>query len=75
MCLKTLTITNVFRPSITTLIKVMQRKALPQGTSHCLSGGGVVGLGGFWMSHDKNLPDPFIGLCGILTVPFSLIGS
>ena len=53
----------------------MQRKALPQGTSHCLLGGGVVGLGGFWMSHDKNLPDPFIGLCDILTVPFSLIGS
>ena len=34
-----------------------------------------MGLGGFWMSHDKNLPDPFIGLCDILTVPFSLIGS
>ena len=38
-------------------------------------GGGDVRLGGFWMNHNKNLPDPFIGLCDVLTVAFSLIGS
>ena len=76
-CLKTLTIINVFRPSINTMIKVVQRKILPQGTGNYRlgGGGGDVRLGGFWMSHNKNLPDPFIGLCDVLTVAFSLIGS
>ena len=77
-CLKTLTIINVFRPSINTMIKVVQRKILPQGTGNYRlggGGGGDVRLGGFWMSHNKNLPDPFIGLCDILTVAFSLIGT
>ena len=75
-CLKTLTIINVYRPSINTMIKLVQRKILPQGTGHYrLGGGGDVRLGGFWMTHNKNLPDPFIGLCDVLTVAFSLIGS